>query len=181
MKFSLLFVLLFATSLFASTHLINIKPGDVYEGLEIYNYKDTGKPCRMEILEVGTLDERGLHCTKALIKFSFTTKNSKLPTGEILITSRVTNSHLPEYPGVKTCASATLNDEGRPYEIDIYGEETPEMFNRMLFYSEKPSRFTTANLFLQLSYWDKTPEEFSFHLIKLMSEVNWRCVSLGKI
>jgi hypothetical protein len=155
---------------YASTH--NLRDRQVYIGKESYNEHLTGKNCFVTIHEVIPYPEKGLHCHK--VNFQFSADRTDIPRDPLLVDSRVTNYHRPEFPQTRTCA---MNVNGTTSGDEIYGEETEILYNQV-FGGQQSVGGTQYDYFLTLSSTTKLAVRARIHVTQWLREYDVDCVNL---
>lgn len=175
MKSSLMAIALLLAGSAASAATNNLKIGQVYRGREMLNEQFTGNSCFITIQHVEPSIEKGLHCSSA--DFQFASVRDDVPKDVLHVESRLTNSHRPEFPNVRTCA---MNVDGTTSRDDIYGEATAALYNQ-IFAGQSKIAWTQYDVFLTLSPQTKEAVLARIHIQGLLTEKNIDCVNLEKM
>lgn len=172
---SLFIAALFISNLgFAAT--INSQNGDLYQGKEIVNDQPTGKICYLYVDYVEA-NPVGKYCHNLTTRPVFSTDRATQPQDPIVVQSRVTNYHRPEYPQIKTCA---MNLDGKTSGNDIYGDQDANLYNE-LFAWEGQYDGSQFDFFVTLSAQTKLPIRTRLHKLNWHSETDYDCVDLIKL
>ena len=156
-------------SSFAST--LDVKVGDVYQGLEEINEHQTGQACTVTVNSV-TKSLKGIHCYD--ISLNIVHPGLKI-VSDLKLQSSITNYHRNEYPQLKTCA---LTQDGSTSTDEIYSEDTTNLVSS-IFSGMHKERSTQLDYFLRLSRLNKAPMETRVHIMKPLMEKNVDCVDLA--
>ena len=154
----------------ASTH--QLQDRQVYMGKESYNEHLTGKNCFISIHAVNSFPEKGLHCHKVV--FQFAADRTDIPRDHLLVDSRLTNYHRPEFPQIRTCA---MNVNGTTSGQEIYGTETDILYNQV-FGGSHSAGGIRYDYFLTLSPITKIAVRARVHVTQWLREYDVDCVKL---
>jgi hypothetical protein len=155
-------------SSFASS--LDIKAGDVYQGLEEINEHSTGRECTVTVNSL-IKSQKGFHCFD--ISLNIIQPGLKL-VSDLKLQSSITNYHRSEYPTIKTCA---LTLDGSTSSDEIFSADTTNLVSS-IFSGMHKERSTQYDYFLRISKSLKTPFETRVHVMKPLREINIDCVKL---
>jgi hypothetical protein len=157
-------------SLSAFAGSLDVKVGDVYQGLEEINEHSTGRDCTVTVNAL-TKAQKGLHCYDVSLNIIHT--GLKL-VSDLKLQSSITNYHRSEYPALKTCA---LTQDGSTSSDEIYSSDTTNLVSS-IFSGMHKERSTQYDYFMRISKSTKAPLETRVHVMKPLLEKNIDCVNL---
>lgn len=156
----------------AQASVLNVQSNQTYVGQEYVNDHATGNTCYVQVNNIENANKRGLHCNN--LSAQFLHNNEKINKEAVLLYSRVTNNHRPEYPQVKTCA---MNIDGTTSGNEIYGMNTETLYNSLFSASGKNGTMS-YDYFLTISPETKLATRSRIHMMSWFTENNIDCVHL---
>lgn len=169
--FLLVAISFFSFSLYAKT--LVLQQGDLFEGQEYINEHATGRSCMVSVNGVTPIN-KGLHCYQVSLNISH--QDLKLVSA-LILQSRVTNAHRPEYPALKSCAKTVDGDTSGD---EIYSRDT-ELLVTDIFSGMHKQSGTRFDYMLTLSQQSKSPLRTRVHVMKTFSEKDYDCVGLKRL
>lgn len=137
----------------------------------------TGAACYLQINQVRSAPEKGMHCQRLVTQWMFNLDghvNDR--SDEIIVTSRKTNNEA-DFHKPTTCAEV-VSSVSQPWKVNKWGTDDTLLYNE-LFNAKGPAVNGGQNHYTVIfSGADKTPTRAMIYNVSAMSEKSYECVDL---